>query len=169
MGKFKRGQTETDHSKSDLIFIGIDPGAIGAIAFIDPLQNIIQLRDWPGDELQAAQIVILGKLMCGDSNLKGAIEKVHSMPGQGVRSMFSFGTNFGIWRGILATLEIPFLLPAPQTWQKGILHKAQDQQPKLAAAGRMFPGAELYGPRGGGKDGRADALLIADWCRRQFV
>jgi len=89
------------------------------------------------------------------------------MPKQGVASTFKFGTNYGIWRGILAAFEIPFYTVGVHQWQKGVIQKAQDKKPALAAASRLFPTAELYGPRGGGKDGRADALLIAHWCRRQ--
>ena len=91
------------------------------------------------------------------------------MPKQCVVSMFKFGMNYGIWKGMLASFEIPFIEITPKTWQKGVISKAQDKKPALAAAGRMFPTAELTGPRGGGKDGRADALLIADFCRRQFL
>jgi crossover junction endodeoxyribonuclease RuvC len=100
-------------------------------------------------------------------SLVGAIEYCHAMPKQGVTSMFKFGTNYGIWHGILAALQIPFYIARPAQWQKGVIKKAQDKKPAVAAAARIFPGAELHGPRGGAKDGRADALLIAYWCRRQ--
>ena len=38
------------------LYIGIDPGASGAIAGIDELGNVCMLHDWPGDEIQAAKI-----------------------------------------------------------------------------------------------------------------
>jgi crossover junction endodeoxyribonuclease RuvC len=150
-------------------YIGIDPGQSGAIAVIDSQNNIIQLKDWPGDEIQAAKIVQATKKVVREEkmNLVGAIEYCHAMPKQGVSSMFKFGTNYGIWMGILAALDIPFYVVTPAKWQKGVIKKAQDKKPALAAAARIFPNAELYGPKGGGKDGRADALLIAYWCRRQ--
>jgi crossover junction endodeoxyribonuclease RuvC len=166
-------------------YIGIDPGQSGAIAVIDSQNNIIQLKDWPGDEIQAAKIVQATKKVVREEkmNLVGAIEYCHAMPKQGVSSMFKFGTNYGIWMGvssmfkfgtnygiwmgILAALDIPFYVVTPAKWQKGVIKKAQDKKPALAAAARIFPKAELYGPRGGGKDGRADALLIAYWCKRQ--
>ena len=151
------------------LFIGIDPGQSGALAMIDEINDVIVLSDWPGDEIGAATIVreIKMKAQHHKSILLGAIERVHSMPKQGVASTFKFGTNYGIWRGILASFEIPFFTVGVHQWQKGVIQKAQDKKPALAAASRLFPAAELYGPRGGGKDGRADALLIAHWCRRQ--
>ncbi len=168
MSKFRRGRFP-----NELSFIGIDPGQSGAIAVIDNLQNIILLEDWPGDEVAAAVIIrmLLSCVSTGKvpSVFKAALEKVHSMPKQGVASSFKFGTNFGIWKGILASFRIPFHEPTPQAWQKGVLKKAQDKKPALAAARRIWPNAELVGPKGGAKNGRCDALLIADWCRRQYL
>lgn len=152
--------------KTNNYYIGIDPGASGAIAVIDDSQNVIMLQDWPGNEIAAAQLL---RGWTTNRNIFAAIEKGQSMPKQGVRSMFSFGINCGIWKGILASFEIPFREITPRTWQKGVISKAQDKKPALAAAQRMFPSAEVTGPRGGAKDGRADALLIADWCRRQYA
>jgi len=155
------------------VYIGIDPGKSGAVAVINNNQNILLLEDWPGNEIAAASIIrdLIKAYPDHHSgiyeySIKAAIERSQSMPGQGVRSMFVFGTNYGIWQGVLAAFQIPFIIPTPQAWQKGIISKAKDKKPALAAASRMFPLAELYGPRGGGKDGRADALLIADFCRR---
>ena len=152
-----------------MLFLGIDPGQTGALAVINQSREILMLEDWPGDEHQAALLVSTATVIDISESLTAALEKVSAMPKQGVSSMFKFGTNFGIWKGILAAFMIPFEEVRPQAWQKGVISKAQDKKPALAAAGRMFPKAELTGPRGGGKDGRADALLIADYARRQFA
>lgn len=162
--------------RSDIIrptmFIGIDPGVSGAIAIIDKYQDVLLLSDWPGDEVAAAALVSKTAPMSVASCIRAAIEKVHAMAPAKKASpnrMFKFGTNYGIWKGIFAAFDIPFVEVRPVEWQKGVIHKAQDKKPALAAASRMFPKAEVYGPKGGGKDGRADALLIADWCRRQYL
>jgi len=161
--KFKRGEP--------FLFIGIDPGKTGAIAAISKRQEVTLLEDWPGDEFAAAEMIrnLKNQSLTPWQDCTAAIERAQSMPKQGVKSMFTYGTNYGIWRGILAALNIRFILPTPQAWQKGVLSKAEDKKPALAAARRMFPDADLVGPRGGGKHGRADALLIADWCRRQYI
>ncbi len=159
-----------DPIDSGIFYLGIDPGASGAMAMIDQDCKVHLLKDWPGDEVEVAKIIKGIK----NENIHAAIEKVHAMPrpaeGKGMSSIasFKFGTNFGIWRMGMAMADIPFVLVSPQQWQKGMISKAQDKKPALAAAARLFPKAELYGPRGGGKDGRADALLIAYWCLREF-
>jgi len=149
-------------------FMGIDPGVSGSIAVIDRSLNIKLLTDWPGDEIMAADIIRALKDRY-QKNIHAALEKAQSMPQQGVRSTFVYGTNYGIWKGILAAFKVPFLEPTPQAWQKGVLKKAQDKKPAIAAAHRIFPSAAITGPRGGMIHGRADALLIADWCRRQYI
>jgi len=162
MSKFRRKTVEQ-------LFMGVDPGASGAFAIISNNNTVFELQDWPGDEIHLSDLVrtILEEIHNNGYSLMAAIEYCHAMPKQGVTSMFKFGTNYGIWKGVLAMAEIPFYTVTPQKWQKGLIKKAQDKKPALAAAGRLFPNAELYGPRGGGKDGRADALLISYWIKSQ--
>jgi len=141
--------------------VGIDPGQTGAVAFIH--SDGYEVYDWPGDEVAAADII---RSVATRRRIRlAAIEQVSARPGQGVSSMFKFGANFGAWKGILAALGIPFRTVRPQEWQKGIVPKKEGTvKPSLTVARRMFPLAEL----GRQKDhGRADALLIAEWARRQ--
>ena len=192
------------------LFVGIDPGAKGALAAIDEKNCIIAGFDWPGDEIQTAAKVreflddhtVYNPIKEGRPfQLYAALEYVHSRPGQGVASVFSFGANYGIWQGVLASFQIPYMIVSPKEWQKGILKKislptsmtqllknAETKEEKkkakskiaamrkkaikkaiMTAAARIFPAAELYGPRGGKKDGRADALLIALWCKKEVL
>ena len=124
---------ETGQQDSGL-YIGIDPGQTGAIAAIDSRMEIEMLEDWPGDEIGAAKLV--WELECNQARV--ALEHVHAMPKQGVTSMFKFGTNYGIWKGILAAVGIPFVSVRPQQWQKGVVQKKQDSKPSVAAAARLF-------------------------------
>ncbi len=59
-----------------------------------------------------------------------ALEKVYSMPKQGVKGVFSFGMNFGVWQGILAALGTPYFLPGPRDWQKGLIPASDGPDPK---------------------------------------
>lgn len=151
------------------LYLGIDPGKSGAVALINTKPLIKELHDCPPNEVLMAQLIknICKKYPAEEYNIFGAIERVHSMPKQGVSSSFTFGKNYGNWTMALAYAEIPYLLPTPQTWQKGFFQKADGKKASFNTASRMFPTAELQGPKGGTKDGRCDALLIADWRRRQ--
>ncbi len=146
-------------------FLGIDPGATGCAALIHDGGH--DLFDWPGDP--ALVVPRLADWLARFEIKLAAFEKVHAMPGQGVVSMFTFGQNVGAWHGILAAMAIPFITPRPQEWQKGIVDRKAGKDTKaaaLATARRLFPDADL----GRKKDhGRADALLLAWWARRQGI
>lgn len=146
-------------------YVGIDPGATGCAALIHEAGH--ELMDWPGDP--ALVVPRLADWLARFDVRLAALEKVGAMPGQGVVSMFSFGQNVGAWHGILAALAIPYVSPRPQDWQRGIVDKKAGKDTKaasLATARRLFPNAAL----GRKKDhGRADALLLAWWARRQGI
>ena len=144
------------------VYIGIDPGKGGAIAIVSKT-GFYSAKDWPGDETLAAKIVRNWNLKY---NIKlGIIEKVSAMPKQGSVSMFTFGTNYGVWRGILASFEIPFILVPPRTWQTKKLDKKAGNDTKersLNTARRIFPKASLARKK---DNGRSDALLIALYAK----
>jgi hypothetical protein len=146
-------------------FLGIDPGATGCAALIHAGGH--DLFDWPGDA--ALVVPRLADWLARFEIKLAALEKVGAMPGQGVVSMFSFGENCGTWKGILAAMAIPYVCPRPQEWQRGLVDRKAGKDTKaasLATARRLFPDADL----GRKKDhGRADALLLAWWARRQGI
>jgi len=146
-------------------YLGIDPGATGCAALIHDGGH--DLFDWPGDP--ALVVPRLADWLARFEIKLAALEKVGAMPGQGVVSMFTFGQNVGVWHGILAALSIPYVCPRPQEWQRGLLDRKAGKDTKtasLATARRLFPDADL----GRKKDhGRADALLLAWWARRQGI
>lgn len=143
------------------INIGIDPGKGGGIAIIYP-DNSVVAQKWTS--LQDMKEHLCEVKFQGDERC--AIEHVHAMPGQGVTSMFSFGENYGQWQGLLCALEIPHRMIRPQEWQKGITGRqglkgtALKQRLKTEAQ-KLFPKVKVT-------NATADALLIADWCRRNW-
>lgn len=148
-----------------MLYIGIDPGKAGCLTVINEKKKV-WFYDWPKDDDISAYFHKLNHIDydLGDSVELIVLERVHSMPGQGVKSMFTFGMNFGIWQGFLAAFSWPYQLVAPQTWMKNVVAKADGPDTKSRVrnvAKRLFPKAELEGPKGGYKDGRADALLMA--------
>lgn len=142
-------------------FVGIDPGASGAVALIG--DDVALVEDWPGDPVAAADLL---RSWLVHYNVKlCALERVASRPGQGVSSVFTFGTNYGTWQGLLSALSIPYVMPTPQAWQKGLIVPSDGQDSKsrsLAVARRLFPCVDLHRKSDHGK---ADALLLAVFAR----
>ena len=162
-----------------MIFIGIDPGLSGALAAISESGTLCFIDDTPAvltgkrrEYLVADMCRLVEKCLAYCRPFKSepekvvaAIERVHSMPKQGVASTFTFGMGFGIWRGILAGLQVPVDLVDPTRWKKEILNgMPREKESSRVRAQQLFPGAGLDRKK---DHGRADALLIAEWRRRQ--
>ena len=150
-------------------YIGIDPGKKGCLCLLSQDKQI-EFFDWPKDGNVIDYYRRINKAICELPVELCVLEKVHAMPKQGVSSMFTFGTNFGMWQGWIIGWQIPCVQVAPQTWMKGLISKADGTNTKHQvsnAAQRMFPNAQLTGPMGGYKDGRGDALLMAYYAMLQ--
>lgn len=145
-------------------FVGIDPGVSGAVAVIDTMVDVIDIYDFSSGKA-------LIRLQGLPKESRVVLEKVGAMPKQGVVSTFTFGTNFGQWIGRLEALGLRFDLVAPGKWKKEMLDSARKKgvDPKAASldrARRLFPQAAYLLTRK--KDhNRAEALLMAEYCRRR--
>ena len=145
-------------------WLGVDPGKTGAACLLTKRARIL-FFDWPKSDsfkIVSDQIYIWSNRY----DIKTVVlEKVSSMPKQGVKSMFTFGGNYRAWEMLIVCCHLPMIMPTPQKWQKGVgITKSDGPDPKsraLNVASRLFPNAELTGPRGGALSGRADALLMA--------
>ena len=148
------------------VYVGLDIGSKGAIAVIDTESTLLELIDYSpnlADDLTQIKAKYTVKMI--------VVEKVSAMRGQGVTSMFSFGMKVGEIHGILNTLGLPYVEVLPREWMKGLGLPKDKKARKLKIAeiaSRMFPSAEIYGSRGGLKDGRSDALMIAAYCRKEY-
>jgi hypothetical protein len=96
------------------------------------------------------------------------IEAVGARPRQGVVAMFSFGTGWGLVRGICAGLGIPYELVRPQEWQ-GLLLKGQPKGSEYLVASRLWPNADWRASERAQvpHSGLVDAALIAEYGRRR--
>jgi crossover junction endodeoxyribonuclease RuvC len=141
--------------------MGIDPGKSGAAALVGNNEYIDHV-DWT-DGPSVAEKIREWKFKHGITY--AVLERVHAMPKQGVSSTFSFGQNYGWWKGLLDSLGIAWTEATPQQWQKGVVPKRgnDNDKPSLTIARRMFPDAPLSRKK---DHGRADALLIASWGYR---
>ena len=143
-------------------YLGIDPGVTGAMAIIH--EEGQRVEDWPGDEVAASELI---RSLCLEYHIRrAAIEDLGAGPPKGKIGFVKLSENKGIWRGILASHGIPFQLVRPQEWMKGVVprKKGGDDKPSLAVARRLFPNMDLHRKS---DHNRADALLIAEWVKRQ--
>ena len=108
------------------MIIAIDPGLSGGIAYKDgELEYAVKMPDTIKgiiDLLQAIRFQFEDG-RTGQKHYCSAIcylEDVHSMPKQGVKSMWTFGEHYGALQAILLCLGIPMKTVTPNTWQKAI-------------------------------------------------
>jgi len=164
----------------ETVYVGIDPGKQGGLAVLVPITHPrpqpgtyeARATSMPETELEIWQW--LKQLADSNHRLVAVIEKVHSMPKQGVVSMFTFGRNYGTLRMALTAVGAVWEAVAPEIWQRGLnipLRKETTVQRKLKlkeAAQRLFPQLPVWRePRSLGKQKAVcDALLLAEYCRR---
>lgn len=98
--------------------------------------------------------------------LKAFIENVHSMPGQGVCSVFSFGDNCGFIRGVLTALKIPYEKVTPQKWQQALSCNSKKGMTKVQHKNQTKAKAQQLWPDRTWTHAIADAALIAEYGRR---
>jgi hypothetical protein len=160
-------------------FVGIDNGLHGAVvciiddkktattlSFYDTPTISVKRSDDEYDENKMRDILLEIKpdYVC--------LERAQSMPKQGVVSTFKTGAGYGLWRGLLTGLQIAYVIVGPKLWQKEFFQGRAGDTKVLAyqIASALFPtySDKLKGPKGGLKDGRCDALLLAEYCRRKI-
>lgn len=148
--------------------IGIDPGLSGAIALISSTGKYMEVYDVVTEvkgkgkiknqieALETFKILTYMKLR-SSSKAKILIEKVSSMPGQGVASVFSLGDSYGSLRALSTCCYLPVETVLPAKWKKHF-KLTSDKDKSLKLARELFPEAPLSRK----KDiDRAEALLIA--------
>lgn len=152
------------------LYIGIDPGLTGAIAFYLPLNGRLVVRDMPTRPRKDGRRETCPNVLAAAIERYvdrfpaiAAIEKVGVMTGKEARSdMFSFGRSFGIPLGVLAANRISAIEVPPAVW-KGKLGLDRDKKKSLQLARELFPRHQGYFRRV--KDnGRAEAALLAHWA-----
>ena len=156
------------------LILGVDPGLSGALALFDAGTGTIKdVIDTPTHEIRGKRHIDpqgLAQIMdtwTVDGKIDLAIiEEVGAMPGQGVSSMFKFGTCYGVILGLCAAFFIPTVTVRPATWKKAMgLTGGKDHSRQMVC--RMFP-------RGAGRfarvkdDGRAEAVLLACYGARNL-
>ncbi len=154
--------------------VGIDPGLTGGIVCLSPYRGIrLKYIMEKQEGFINLQMIIVTLGLLSTKNTKVYLEKVHSMPKQGVASSFKFGRIYGAIEGLLIARGFEYELVTPQKWQKEVhtVDKKEVPNPKersLLAVQKLFPKEDL---RASDRckiqhKGLVDALLIAEYGRR---
>ena len=151
-----------------MIYVGIDPGLSGAVAFIYE-DGSVSVHDTPVIKVEKNgknRNVYLAATMCDILKIQGdkhvALEKVGPMPGNGAAAMFSMGHGLGLWEGLIVASGIPLTYVIPQAWKK-MFGLDRDKNKSILKAKQLFPTADITLKK---HDGRAEALLMAEYLRR---
>ena len=162
-------------SEMKKVFIGIDPGAKGAMAVLDGDEPpaLVPCDYETYDSYIRSRAFAKNPDGTPEFYLHVVIEDVHAMPMNGCKGNFMLGWSLGRIQQIVDTCTVRYQLVKPQQWQKeyGISNKDKSKSQSIATAKRLFPGVDLRRTERCTKDhdGFADALLIAEWCRRHLA
>jgi crossover junction endodeoxyribonuclease RuvC len=83
--------------------------------------------------------------------------------------MFNFGRSYGFILGVLAALNIPYQVVPPREWKKEFGLNS-DKAKSIEVCHRLFPNVDLKRTERckTDSDGKAESVLIAEWCRRKM-
>lgn len=143
-----------------MIVLGVDPGATGALAFLDGDGDLVHIEDMPMLDKRVSGALV-ADLIDRHRPAHAVIEQVWGTSPMGAASAFSFGNGDGIVRGVLAHARIPVTEITPAKWKKAMgLNRDKDASRK-AALNRWPQHSAWF--RFKKHDGRAEAALIALW------
>lgn len=144
--------------------VGVDPGKEGAIACIDQRTGDATVEDLPLMTDKSAYWIdglrLRDQLRVMAPNVV-IVERVSTMPDQGVSSGFHFGMVFGSILSVVQSLQIRLELVTPVVWKRDLkLPGGKDKRASLDKARLLFPQVDLKLAK---HHNRGEALLIALW------
>lgn len=161
-------------------YIGCDPGKAGALAVIvcpaDPqlLVGVVtkrmpesdrDLADWFRNYCQGPAWACVEHVQAQprrDPKTKQVVK-------MGATSAFEFGRQYGRLCAVISTLGISLEIVRPQLWQMGIgSAKSTKDESYVSRKRRLVERAKSLFPSVKVTQQTADALLIAEYCRRIF-
>jgi len=156
------------------VFLGIDPGTTGAMAFLGPPENysrtaalvieptpVVWIPKGTGKVRRYDLPALWRQIERLPAIALAYVEQQGARPGQGLASTFQTGFGAGIWHALLTAAGIPFVVVPPQRWRAAVGLPSQPKAPKAAlkqavrlAAARRFPGEPI-------PLDHADAVMLA--------
>lgn len=160
--------------------IGVDPGLEGGISMLglgEELMHCAAMPVRPSERLNRQVIVpvtlasMLNRWCDGIARefIDVFIENVHSMPGQGVASSFTFGRGFGRVESVFMLGGFKLTYVEPLAWKKhyGLVRAKGDETSKHEMKKRsVVEFKRLYPHIAMKSDGMAESALIARYGQR---
>ena len=150
-------------------FIGVDPGSVSG--------NIAVISD-DGYECFAFKNTTLREMYLflyhtqstinTDSRVTAILERVHGMPGMGVKSVSAFMKNVGHIEMALSAVPVSWKDVTPMTWMKHFNMKKEKTETKTMWKNRLKDLAERRMPTAPINRENADAFLIALYCKETY-
>ena len=149
------------------IYIGLDPGKKGAMAIMgysNTTGERYMMKIIPFDPQEYIKTLkqFNGATVC--------IEQVHSLPHEGVKSVWSFGQTYGWLLGVLDAVGLSYQTVPPNLWKKDFSLLRAEKKQSIEVCKRLFPGIELKRTDRcrNDDDNMADAALICEYARRHM-
>lgn len=148
-----------------IAYVGFDPGMSGGWGAVDHNGKYLGCGDMPNTDKIINTNVVWMEICQATVGMdrEFVIEKVGAMPGNGGVSMFNFGAAYMACIAIAQRSMCQWMLVQPRAWKKDMGLTA-DKDESLDMARELWPEAPLARKK---DNGRAEALLIAEWLRRQ--
>jgi hypothetical protein len=155
-----------------VIVVGIDPGASGAVALIGAFTlHVVDLPTTLDGKATVLDARELYKWITPDCTV--ALEQLGAHASPSKTAVWSLGRNVGALEAVVALAGCPLVRVQPKAWQATFglggpfASPADRKRAHIARARELFPA--LAEKLIASKDGRADALLIAEHARRLLV
>lgn len=153
-----------------VIYLGVDPGYSGALAFYGPVRDELAIYDMPVFKLAKVRggtktvVDLLHLAAIIDENVKDRkviafIEAVGARPGEAPQGAFNFGFGAGVLHGVCAAHFLRIENVSPQRWKRALGVPADKDGARYRAA-QLLPQHARHWPLKK-HDGRAEAALLA--------
>lgn len=157
--------------------LGVDPGVSPRVALLTRKGGGNRVLSIP-DVHHEPDEAVLRAFLVEERPDRAVVERVGAMAGQGLASTAHLMTSWGLIRGILCGLGIPYVLVTPQTWKKALFTdaergvdiedaKARKEHQKASAVAyvqRRYPRLQLIQGRARTPDHNlAEAVMLAHW------
>ena len=157
-----------------MIIISIDPGFSGGISVFDVDLNLKKfnllkyykmptIKDKSKDNKPELNIKMIYEIFKNETPSLIVIEKVHAMPKMDIQSMFRFGEQIGIIKGLACSINVEVKQIEIKRWKK-YFNLSKDKKESINLANKLF-NINLKKT----EDGIAESILIGLYYIEYYI